>query len=174
MALTSQQLALLKTAIVADAELSAIPHDGDGNFALATLLNAVASPDYWVWRAKVTQADYVSTTSPDASVWSWTTYIQRSQAERDGWREMFADTGSVNPSNVNVRAGFADIFSGAGGSAQRAHLLSMSRRKATRGEKIFAAATPGGSGTRGGTTNPDTMGFEGAISPEDVDSARNL
>lgn len=173
MALTSAQLATLKAAIDADAELAAIPNNPDGAFAIALLLNATAAPDYWVWRSKVTQADYVSTTSLDGTTWSWTTYIQRSQGERDGWREMFADTGAVNPSNANVRAGFADVFSGAGGATQRTHLTSMSRRKATRGEKVFATPTVGGSGQRGSSANPDTMGFEGSLTYNDVDAARN-
>ena len=173
MALTTAQLATLKAAIAADSELAAIPNNPDGAFAIALLLNATPVPDYWVWRSKVTQAECVSTTSPDGTTFSWSVYIGRSQGERDAWREMFADTGSVNPSNANVRSAFADIFSGAGGATQRAHLLSIGRRKATRGEKIFAAATVGGSGQRGSSANPDTMGFEGSLTYNDVDTARN-
>ena len=174
MALTTTQQATLKAALLADSELAAFPPNADGSFALAALLNTAASPDYWVWRSKITQSEIVSTTSGDATTFSWTTYIGRSAGERDAWRQMFANSGdAVNPSNANVRAAFADIFSGVSGAGQRAHLVAVGRRKATRGEKIFASATPGGSGESGSTGNPASMGFEGALAWQDVDDARN-
>lgn len=166
MALTPAQKATLKAAIAADSQLNAFLNNTDGAFAIAAILNMTASPDYWVWRSKVTQEEAVGTTTEDGTVWSWTTYIGRSQGERDGWREMFADTGAINPSKTNVRQGLADIFSGAGGATQRTHLLTVSRRRATRSEKLFSTGT-------GSTASPAVMGFEGSLSYQDVDDARN-
>ena len=179
--LTSAQLLTLKTDILSPANAAAL-----GGFiaaiddaSIANFYNQLTSPDFWVWRSSVTQAEYVGDVSVDGTSWSWTSYIGRSQGERDGWRELFAETTptggigaaparSVNPSKANVRQGVADIFSGAGGTAQRTHLLAVSRRKSTRGETLFAVGT-------GSTVSPATMGFEGSITYLDVARAlRNV
>ena len=171
MVLTTAQLTILKADILADPVLNAQPNNSDGAFAIAEAYNLTAVPDYWVFRTSVTQSEYVGTTTPEATTFSWPQYIARSQAERDGWREMFADGGFGNPSRPNVRQGFQDIFSGATAPpvAQRAHLANVSRRKATRAEKLLIVA--GGLGT---TASPSTMAFEGALTYQDVLAARTL
>jgi len=166
MSLTPVQQATIKADILADPVLNALPNNEDGAFAIAAIYNIVAVPDFWVWRTSLPQLEIVSTTTLDGTVWSWPIYIGRSAAERDCWREMFADGGSVNASLANVRQGFADIFSGVGGLAQRTHLLAVGRRQATRTEKLLATGT-------GSTTTPATMSFEGNISYQDVLIARN-
>jgi hypothetical protein len=166
MPLTSAQNATLKAFILADPTLSAQPNNSDGNDFIRIALNVIASPDFWVWRTFVSQQEIVSATTQDGTVWNWTTYIGRSQGERDGWREMFADTGGINPSLTNVRQGLADIFSGAGGAAQRTHLLTVGRRKATIVEKLFATGT-------GSTASPAIMVIEGGLTINDIDVARN-
>ena len=165
--LSQSELTILKADILADPVLSTYPNNSDGNFAIAAAYNLQAVPDFWVWKSRVTQEESVGVVSVDGTSWSWTAYISRSQGERDGWREMFADTGAINPSYPNVRQGLADIFSGAGGAAQRTHLLAVSRRKATRVEKLLATGT-------GSTASLATMGFEGNLSYQDVQDARNL
>ena len=167
MTLTAAQLFVLKTDILADPVLSAQPQTADGAFAIADAYNRTAVPDFWVWRTGVPQFEIVGAPSPDGTSWSWPSYIARSQGERDGWREMFADTGAINFGLANVRQGLQDIFSGAGGAAQRTHLLAIGRRKSSRAEKLFASGT-------GSTTVPGTMGFEGALSYQDVLNARAL
>ena len=47
----------------------------------------------------------------------------------------------VNPSKTDVRAFFADIFSGAGGALTLAQLLILWRRTITRMERLFATGT---------------------------------
>ena len=167
MSLTPAQLPVLKADILADPVLAAIPNTSDGAFQIAEVYKLDAVPDFWAWRTSVSQSECVGVTSIDGTNWSWTIYIARSVGERDGWREMFADTGSINPSRPNVRQGLQDIFSGAGGLAQRTHLLTIARRKTTRVEKLFAV----GAGT---TVTPATMGFEGPITYSEVQQARNL
>lgn len=168
MPLTNAQQAALKADIAADPVLNAQPVTSDGYQAIADAYNLIFSPDFWVWRTSVGQLEIVTTTTADGTVWSWPAFIARSQGERDGWREMFADGGSVNAALVNVRQGFADIFSGStnNASAQRTHLLTVARRKATRAEKLFS------SGGNGATATPATMGYEGPISRDDVQFAR--
>ena len=165
--LSVTQLTTLKADILADPILAAQPNNSDGAFAIAAAYNLPAAVDYWVWRSFVSQEECVGATSVDSTNWSWTSYISRSQGERDVWREMFADTGGINPSRANVRQGLQDIFSGAGGAAQRTHLLAVARRKATRAEKLFATGT-------GSTGLPGTMAFEGSISFGDVEAAKAL
>ena len=57
--------------------------------------------------------------------------------------------GTINAADNNVRQGILDIFSGAQGATSRANLTAISRRLATRAEKLFAS-----------------MGFEVADGPE--------
>lgn len=164
-AMNNSQYQVLKTAILSDPTLADAVAAADDE-AIADAMNSTASPDYWVWRTRLTRHDMESSTSVDNTVWSFTAFIARSQGERDCWREMLAD-GWVNPSLVNVRQGVADIFSGAANSApqQRAHLLAVSRRKASRLEKLFAT---GGDGT---TNNISTMTVEGPLSYAEVSIA---
>lgn len=168
MALTPAQLAALKADILADPTLSTFPNTPDGAFAVADAYNQPAAPDWWVWRTSVSQLEIVTATSVDNTTWSWPAYIARTQGERDGWREMFADTGSVNAALPNTRQGFADIFSGNTNNApaQRTHLSAIGRRKATRAEKLFATGT-------GSAASPGTMTFEGNLGYTDVQAARN-
>ena len=82
---------------------------------------------------------------------------------------MFNTSLSINPSLLNVRQGIADIFSGNANNApaQRAHLLAMARRKATRFEKLFATGT-------GTTASPGTANADATCNYQDIFQARNL
>ena len=148
--MTNAQRLTLKSFIQADNVLGPKATAGDYD-GVANGLNALASPDFWAWKTSVSQRDCVSLASADGTNWSWTIYIARSQGERDAWREMFADTGSVNPSRANVQSAIGDIFSGAGGAAQRTHLSAISRRKMTVAEKVLGTGT-------GSTASPATLG----------------
>jgi hypothetical protein len=167
--LTSAQLATLKSTIAADPTLAALPNNADGNTAIATAFNLVAAPDFWVWRSSVTKDELVGSTSVDGTTFSWTGtgYITRTQGERDAFNAIFNSSGAVNPANPSVRQAFSDIFSGntAPAPANRTHLSTVSRRKASRAEKLFATGT-------GTTAAPAVMSFEGAITFQDVELAR--
>ena len=173
--LTATQKQTIKADILATPQLNAFPNNGDGAAEIAAIYNANASPDYWVWRAFVSDQEVYSATSVDNTTWNWTSYIGRSQGERDAWRQMVNMAGGYNPSLTSVRTGLADIFSGQTGSGQRTHLLAISRRKASRGEKLFAVATVGGSGARGSAANPDTLTLDTQATPvtyQDIEEAR--
>lgn len=181
--LNANQLAALKADIAANnvqiviggvtIAIKDVPNTPDQNAEIANWYNLVASPDYWVWKSFVRDQDIYSSTTVDGTTWSWTIFINRSQGERDGWRQMVNMAGGLNPSLAAVRQGVADIFSGAGGAAQRTHLLTIGRRLSTNAEKLFAAATAGGVGQRGLAANPDTMTYEGALTGDNITSARN-
>jgi hypothetical protein len=165
LALSNPQLATLAAHIAADSAFDVQPHDTTGAQVVANTLNLPASPEYWVWKTRLSREELMAQISPDATSFSWTIFIARSQGERDAFREIFVtdDSGRpyCNPSLPNVRAGFTDIFSGAGGATQRTHLLAISRRLASRVEKLFAS----GAGT---TAAPSVLVYEGPLSPQDV------
>lgn len=165
--MTPAQNAALKAAILADPVLAAQPSDGDGLNFIADALNAVATPDYIVWRKAVSRHEILTGTSSLGTTFAWAggAYITRNQGERDAFREMFNSTGTVDPSLDSIKAAFADIFSGAGGAGNRTHIDAMSKRKALRIEKILATGN-------GAFSTPSTLGFEGAITPNEVDTAR--
>lgn len=168
-ALSNQQLQAVKTAILADPALASQPMTSGGALVIAEALNAQAAPDFIVWRTSLARHDILTGTSIEGTTFTWTggAYITRSQGERDAFREMFNSTGSVNPRTPTIISAFNDIFSGAGGATNRAHIEAVSKRKATRVEKITASGT-------GSLASPATLSFEGAISGEDVQQAREL
>jgi hypothetical protein len=168
MTLTLAQLQVLKAAILADGALAAQPLTSDGAFAIAAVLNLPASPAFWVWRTSVSKGELVQSTSVDGTTFTWVGngFITRSVGEQTAWAELFSD-GACNPSLASVRQAFLDIFSGSGNAAaNRTHLATVGRRIATRAEKLLATGT-------GSTASPAVMGAEGALSYQDVESARN-
>lgn len=171
MSLTPAQKATLKNDILTDPVLSTIPNTPDGTFEIARLYNLTVAPDFWVWRSSVTKGEYVNETSVDGTTFNWTGagFITRLQGERDAWSQMFMNSlQAVNPSLPQVRAAFQDIFSGAiaPAPANRTHLATISRRLATKVEKLFAVGT-------GSTASPANMVIESPISPFDVQEARD-
>ena len=80
---------------------------------------------------------------------------------------MFNSTGTVNPTLSSITAAFDDIFSGPGGLTNRTHITAMSKRVATRFERLFATGT-------GTLIIPGTLVVEGKVSSDDVQYAREL
>jgi hypothetical protein len=172
MALTSQQLAAIKADILASPDLASQPANTDGDFEIARLYNLEASPAFYAWKTKLLRHDVTDKAGPSGTTFDWGTqsgnYIQRSQGERDCWREIWNTSLSCDPSSPRVREAFDNIFSGAGAGAvnNRAHILAMSRRLASRIEKLLATGT-------GSTASPATMGYEGPINYRDIGTARS-
>lgn len=165
MALTPEQLPTLKAAILAETDPVFVEYRQQGaTGAMGEWFNAEASPAYWVWRTALSKRSVTSELSPDGTSFSWTSLISRSAGEQFVWAQVWNSTLECNPSLLNVRQAFADIFSGGTGAATRAHLLAMSRRTATRGQKLFAS----GSGTTGA---PSLMSVEGDITNTDIVNA---
>lgn len=159
MSLTAAQQATLKADILADPTLAAIPNTADGDFQIAATYNAIAGPDFWVWRSAIASTDYRGV---NGIVWTEVDALTVSKARIFEWL-----TGQltlpINASDPNVRAGIQNAF---GTSQTLTNLTNMGRRPATRAEKLFAA----GAGT---AASPATLAFEGAISYYDVMAARN-
>lgn len=158
MHLTTAQRATLKAHIQGNSDTNALFVSGDLS-GLAALMNAAASPAFWVWRTSVTKNDLVQSVSVDGTTFTWVGngFITRSVGEQTAWRELFNGDESVNPSLANVRQAFSDIFSGTGNAAaNRTHLLAIARRLTTRTERLFATGT-------GSTASPGTLVIEGVL-----------
>lgn len=157
--LTATQVTTLKADIAATLAFAGVPMDSDGHFFIAAAYNQLAAPVFRVWKTDVP-------TSVCKQVMVWTEFIARSAGERDAWQFMLSN-GAVNAANPNVRQGIQDIFSGPGGAGSRAALVAIAKRDATRAEKLFAT----GIGTE---ATPATMTFEGSLSYQDVQQAREM
>lgn len=174
MELTLAQKQTLKAAILADPVLAAKTSGPGTDYGfIADALNKDAAPAFWGYKALLGKHELTDQTSPDGTTFAWggTTggFINRSQGERDCWREIWNTSLSCNPSRANVRAAFDDIFSGAGAGAvnNRAHIAAMIRRKATVVEKLFATGT-------GSTASPGTFAVEGSVDLSDIAGLFNV
>jgi hypothetical protein len=167
--MTPAQLATLKADIEAHEGLREQPLTEDGNHAIAQAYNLAAAPDFWVFRNSIALGDIYEATSPDGTTWSWPAYSTRTHGRRDAWL-LLTRRGSIDLRQANVRVAVADIFSGTGAPAtQRAHLLALARRKATRGQRLFAT----GPGTAAEPAICHEL-VEDEILPAQVDAARRL
>lgn len=160
MALTTAQLATLKADILADPVLAAKPLNSDGAFDIAKAYNLAASPAFTVWKTLVPIGE-VGKAFSGSELAGLTT---GNQSRLQTLAQYLAD--GVNPSILENRQFFDDVFSGAGGVNTRAKLLALWKRLATRGEKLFATGT-------GSDASPATLVFEGQISYQEVEQARN-
>ena len=169
--LTAAQLQTFKTAILADATLgplfSAPTYSTDTAFLIAAAFNQPATPDFWVWRTRVTQDEIM------LNGFDWTRVDNLSVGTARVWEWMFDNQDRViDASKANIRAGIDATWKGtAADLAVRAVVYSHCQRLATRAEKLFA--TGAGTSVSNGV-GPATMAFEGAVSYQDVDTAHNL
>ena len=157
--LTSQQLATLKTAILADPVLAAQPLNSDGAYAIALALNELATPAFIVWKTNVSVEEIMrngmdwarvdNLTVGKARIWDWLSRL-----------------GQFDASKPNIRTGIDACWVGtAADLAVRAAVYVHCKRSATRIEKLFATGT-------GSDASPATMTFEGSLAYQDVQLAR--
>lgn len=159
--LTTAQLQTLKAAILADPAFAGIPMTSGGALVIAEAFNAPASPDYIVWRTSVPLEEIMR------NGMDWTRVDNLSVGKARIW-DWLSRLGTINASQANVRAGINATWVGtAADLAVRAAVYVHCKRAATRAEKLFAS----GSGTDG---SPGTMTFEGTLSSDDVQQAREL
>lgn len=159
---SAQQKAIIKAYIQADPVLSLKPMTSSANGEIALALNGLASPDFIVWKPSVTKAEIQTDPGFD-----WTRVDNLSVGKARIWTEMFY-TGSVDPSQANIRAGIAAVWVGtAADLAVRASVLALCTRKATIFEKLLATGT-------GSTGSPAIMAPEGigAIGADHVAECR--
>lgn len=196
--MTPAQLAALKADILADQVLAAFPNNSDGNSAIAAAYNTIVASAYWVWKtsmptsdafdqivwANLTPQDLPPKTTAEASAYQagaslsealllWKARSLACQGKQFNVQTMLSGRATIDPSKANVRAGLQDALtgvpSGASGANKQAGWAALQvamSRQATRVEKLFAT----GSGT---VPSPSTMVFEGQLTYQDVEAARN-
>lgn len=161
MPLTSAQKTALKAHIAASNDLNILPNNTDGNVEVTRLLNLPqAAPNNVAWKNLVAIGEVGRTFNASELAGLTSLNTQRLQ-NLAAW---LAD--GVNPSIASVRQFFDDVFSGAGGANTRTALLALWKRTMSRVEKVFATGT-------GSDASPATLPFEGPISVNDVEDARN-
>jgi hypothetical protein len=158
--LTTEQLATLKADILADPILAAYPMNSDGAFDIAKKYEEII-PAFIVWRSGVTQDEIMQ------NGFDWTRVDNLSIGKSRIWEWMFKNLSvSINPSKINVRAGIDAVWVGTQADLNvRAAVYIHCKRSANRAEKLFATGT-------GTDATPATMGFEGRLTYQDVESAR--
>ena len=153
MTLTSAQLQVLATNMAAS-EFAGLPHNSDSAATIAQAYNLPASPNFTVWREDVGVQEIKSNIV-------WADYVAATPGVQLAFEFMIAE-GMVNPSDPNIRQGFAAVFSG----VTLTQLTAMAKRLATRAERLFATGT-------GTTGSPGTMVGSGPLSGGSILQAWN-
>lgn len=162
MPLSGSQLQTLKANIALDAELSALPFTSGSAGVIAAAYNSEAAGPFVVWKTSVAEKDIL------ANGMTWTRVDNLSIGKARIWEWLFK-FGTINASKQNIRDGIDAVWVGTQADLDvRASVYTHCKRNATRAEKLFVS---GGSGT---TLSPATMTFEGAITSDDVQQAREL
>lgn len=161
--LSGAQLQTLKTAIQADASLNNKPMTSAGAAEIAIVLNQTATPDFFIWRTAV-QVDEIMQNGFD-----WTRVDNLTVGKARIWDWMMR-TGTINPSRDNVRAGVVATFNVSADQNTRQAVFNHCQRLATRAEKLFATGTGTTSTDQG--SGPGKLTFEGLLTSEDVQQAR--
>lgn len=158
--LTTEQQATLAAAIVADPAFENVPHNSDGAFEIAAAFNQTASPDFIVWRTRITRDEIMQ------NGFDWVEVDNLTVGKARIWEWLFANAGqSINAAKANVRAGIDECWKGTAAKlAVRGQVYVHCKRQALRVEKLFATGT-------GSDASPATMAREGTISYDDVKQA---
>lgn len=156
--LTNAQLQTLKADIAADPVFSAYPPNTHAE-EIATAYNLPAVPDWVVWRTSVNAAEWRAAIIGGGGA---TQLDALTASKRDSL--FWAVDNVLNPSNANVRAALDD-FCGSQNTLKAA-IQAVQKRTSTRAEKLFSTGT-------GSTASPATMGFEGRLTYQDIEAARN-
>lgn len=162
MALTTAQLQTLKADILADQALASKPMTSAGALEIVAAYKLAASPSWVVWKSSLSRKE------SQADGFDWTQCDNLTTGQARIWEWIFDSSGVMNPSEPGVRSGISECWKGTSAKvAVATFVLGKCKRDANRAEKLFSS----GSGT---TLSPATMGFEGSLSSDDVQQAREL
>lgn len=125
--MNASQLATLKTALLADANVSALIA-ANNHIAISATYNQPGTGV--IYRPSISAAQLNT-----AIVWS--EYVLLTAVQQNAYQAMIAG-GQVDGSSANIRAGFASIF--ATSLVTKANLIAISQRVPTKGEMVFTAA----------------------------------
>lgn len=159
MALTPEEQTTLKTHIEASVDPDVVTaRDGGAHDAIAKIYNKDVSPDYYCWRSRMS-IDEVR------DLVDWDEVVAQSTNDLLAF-QILTNSQSINPSNASVRQAFTSIFQGGQGTNTIAALNAAAKEKVSLAEKVLSLNS--GDGSSG---NPDTFGFEGSLSHQDISKA---
>jgi hypothetical protein len=151
--LTTEQLAVLRADVVANADTLALYNAGD-RAGLAAAYNADAAPAFTVWKTQVTRAE------AQGSGFDWTQVDNLTIGQARIWFDGLFLDGTINPSDAGQRAGISEAWKGtAAKTAVATFVRDVCKRSASRFEKVFATGV-------GSTANPGTLTLIGPVTPE--------
>lgn len=155
--LTPAQQATLKSDVEADPVLSLLPPSPDNAYAIADAYKVLTTPDFIVWKSKVTLDEIMQ------GGFDWVQVDNLTVGKARIWEWMFSnDFRAINPAKINVRAGIDEAWKGTAAMlAVRADVYTRCKRVANRLEKLFATGT-------GSEASPATMELEGTVSYQEV------
>lgn len=153
--MTPQQKATLKAAILSETDPAfvALRNAGDEQ-GMADWWNTFTT--FVVWRTSVPLSEVVAEVDGVELVGLTTTKLAAYQS--------LLLAGAVNPSKTRIRAGFDQVFSGAGGNITRPLLLALWKRFARRIGRLYATGT-------GTDASPGTLVFEGTVNAQNISDA---
>lgn len=111
MALSPEQKTALKNDIAANTnqiggvQIKDMPNNSDANDSIAKWYNALASPDFTVWRTNVTRKEVLQ------NGFDWTRLDNLSVGKARVWNDIFVE-GQINPAKANVRTGIDSVWVG--------------------------------------------------------------
>jgi len=156
--LTTEQAVLFKAAFLAetDPELASYRTFGQTP-AIFNWYNQAAIPDFIVWKTNLAAMDIYADPG-----FNFTLVDGLTQGKRDEWSSFILHEGFCDPSKPNIRAGIADVWSGTAAKlAVQTAIIALSKRKASRIEKLFATGT-------GTTVDPATAFVNLQFTEQDV------
>jgi hypothetical protein len=155
MALTNEQLLTLKADIAAD---PAFANMFDAEIAAA--YNLPASPTWTVWKTSVTPDEWTKAILETAGAGLQADGLAQTKILWLTW----AFERNINPSIPATRTTLEDWCGTQ--NTLKAAIATAQKRTATRAEKLFSTGT-------GSTASPATMTFEGRLTYQDVEAAKN-
>jgi hypothetical protein len=156
--LTNAQLLTLKASILAETDPTFVGYrNANDKPSMAAWYNANSSPAFIVWKTGIPKNE-VGKSFQATALAAITAGNNDKLANFAAWNE------TINPSRLDQRQFFDDVFSVAAGATTRAALLVLWKRTATRLEKLYATGT-------GSDAVPAQLVFEGTIDGGDIGEA---
>lgn len=156
--MTPEQLATLKAAILAETNPAFVTmRTANDEQGMADWYND--SSAVYVWRTAVPRKE------AQGSGFDWTQVDNLTVGQARIWFDALFDGGPMNAADAGQRAGVAEAWKGTAAKlAVKAYVLGVCKRLATRCEALFATGT-------GSQAEPSALGFEGAVSAQDIANA---
>lgn len=161
MPMTTEQVAALRAAILADPALAAWRQERRDDL-IADYYNQPAVPTFNVWRTFVTKEEVYG------NGFNWVAIDDVAEVKWRVWAELFDNEArAFAPSKANVRAAVVEVWKGnAAKLAVQTYILNKCKRMANRVERLFAT----GAGT---DAAPGDLVFEGTLSTNDISAILN-